>query len=70
MCCWAAWWARRSGIEERLERLGDRIQARVSRAATHSAVSEAFFTASLLFCVGPLTVVGSIQDGLTGDNER
>jgi uncharacterized membrane protein YqgA involved in biofilm formation len=25
-------------------------------------------TASLLFCVGPLTVVGSIQDGLTGDN--
>ena len=33
----------------------------------HSTVSEAFFTASLLFCVGPLTVVGSIQDGLTGD---
>ncbi len=30
-------------------------------------MSEAFFTASLLFCVGPLTVVGSIQDGLTGD---
>jgi uncharacterized membrane protein YqgA involved in biofilm formation len=24
-------------------------------------------TASLLFCIGPLTVVGSIQDGLTGD---
>jgi uncharacterized membrane protein YqgA involved in biofilm formation len=30
-------------------------------------VSEAFVTASLLFCVGPLTVVGAIQDGLTGD---
>ena len=29
--------------------------------------SEAFVTASLLFCVGPLTVVGSIQNGLTGD---
>jgi len=32
-------------------------------------VSEAFFTASLLFCVGPLAVVGAIQDGLTGDYE-
>ena len=26
-----------------------------------------FLTASLLFCVGPLTILGSIQDGLTGD---
>jgi hypothetical protein len=42
------------------------VQARLSRGA-HSTVSEAFVTASLLFCVGPLTVVGSIQDGLTGD---
>ena len=32
-------------------------------------MSEAFFTASLLFCVGPLAVVGAIQDGLTGDYE-
>ncbi len=54
------------GIEAWLERLGDRIQAAVSGDG-HSRVSEAFVTASLLFCVGPLTVVGSIQDGLTGD---
>lgn len=56
-------------IEDRLERLGDRLQAMTSRggAAGTSTVSEAFFTASLLFCVGPLTVVGAIQDGLTGD---
>ena len=54
------------GIERRLGQLGDAIQARVSRGVT-SRVSEAFVTASLLFCVGPLTVVGSIQDGLTGD---
>jgi uncharacterized membrane protein YqgA involved in biofilm formation len=56
------------GIEGRLARLGDRLQARVAGAgAEHSTVSEAFFTASLLFCVGPLTVVGAIQDGLSGD---
>ncbi len=54
------------GIERRLERLGDAIQARVSRGGG-SKVSEGFVTASLLFCVGPLTVVGPIQDGLTGD---
>jgi hypothetical protein len=54
------------GIEAWLARLGDRIQAAVSSDG-HSRVSEAFVTASLLFCVGPLTVVGAIQDGLTGD---
>lgn len=54
------------GVERWLERLGDRIQATVSRGR-ESTVSQAFVTASLLFCVGPLTVVGSIQDGLTGD---
>lgn len=54
------------GIERRLGQLGDAIQARVAGDG-HSRVSEGFVTASLLFCVGPLTVVGSIQDGLTGD---
>lgn len=56
------------GIERRLSALGDRIQARfASDDERHSRVSEAFFTSSLLFCVGPLAVVGAIQDGLTGD---
>jgi uncharacterized protein len=52
------------GIERHLERLGARIQSRVSRGGG-SRVSEGFVTASLLFCVGPLTVLGSIEDGLT-----
>jgi uncharacterized protein len=53
-----------AGIEARLKGLGDAIQRRTT---SRSTVSEGFFTASLLFCVGPLTVVGSIQEGLTGD---
>jgi uncharacterized membrane protein YqgA involved in biofilm formation len=57
------------GIERRLEALGDRVQARLAGEGGHSTVSEGFVTASLLFCVGSLTVVGSIQDGLTGDYE-
>ncbi|HWI06013.1 MAG TPA: DUF554 domain-containing protein [Solirubrobacteraceae bacterium] len=64
------------GIEARLSRLGDRLQRRVTRSRDaartgwgESRVSEAFFTASLLFCVGPLTVVGSFEDGLNGNVE-
>jgi uncharacterized protein len=57
-------------IEDRLQALGDRLQARFARDdGGHSTVSEAFFTASLLFCVGPLTVLGAIDDGLRGDIE-
>jgi hypothetical protein len=32
-----------------------------------STVSEAFVTSAIVFCVGPLTFLGSIQNGLTGD---
>jgi len=56
-------------IEQRLSRLGDRLQARVQKDGSRSTVSEAFFTASLLFCVGPLTVIGSFEDGLRGNLE-
>jgi hypothetical protein len=57
-------------IEGRLARLGDRLQARVRRDdGSTSTVSEAFFTASLLFCVGPLTVIGAFDDGLRGNIE-
>jgi uncharacterized membrane protein YqgA involved in biofilm formation len=55
------------GIERRLEALGDRVQGRLAKDGGHSTVSEGFVTASLLFCVGSLAVIGSIQDGLTGD---
>jgi uncharacterized membrane protein YqgA involved in biofilm formation len=54
------------GIERRLGRLGDAAQRRFS-SGPHSRVSEGFVTTSLLFCVGPLAVIGSIQGGLTGD---
>ena len=56
-------------IEGRLSRLGDRLQARLQRDGSRSTISEAFFTASLLFCVGPLTVIGSFEDGLRGNLE-
>ena len=61
-------------IEARLEGLGDRLRRRFERGRADEAeigsepstFVEAFVAASLLFCVGPLTVLGSIQDGLGG----
>jgi uncharacterized membrane protein YqgA involved in biofilm formation len=54
-------------LEGRLEALGRWLQARLASEQGHSTISEGFVTASLLFCVGSLAVVGSIQDGLTGE---
>jgi len=53
------------GIEAALKRLGDYLEKRFSRG--ESPVSRAFATTSLLFCVGPLTIIGSLEDGLRGD---
>ncbi|HEY8786820.1 MAG TPA: DUF554 domain-containing protein [Candidatus Limnocylindria bacterium] len=54
------------GVDARLNQLGDALQRRFARGAT-STVAEAFVTASIVFCVGPLTFLGSIQNGLAGD---
>lgn len=55
------------GIDDRLVALGDALQRRFHREGRASTVSDAFVTASIVFCVGPLTFLGSIQNGLTGD---
>jgi uncharacterized membrane protein YqgA involved in biofilm formation len=54
------------GLDARLNQLGETLQRRFARGTT-STVAEAFVTASIVFCVGPLTFLGSIQNGLAGD---
>jgi len=54
------------GVDARLNQLGASLQHSFTRGAT-STVAEAFVTAAIVFCVGPLTFLGSIQNGLTGD---
>jgi uncharacterized protein len=51
-------------IERALERLGDSFQARFSSSSGTFATG--FVTASLLFCVGPMAILGAIDDGLRG----
>ncbi len=53
-------------IEDRLEQLGQFFQAKFSKGSEQS-VAEGFVTASLVFCVGPMAILGSISDGLSGD---
>ncbi len=61
------------GIDAFLQRLGERIEMRWSTQVKGGKVvwngPRAFMTSSLVFCVGPMAVVGSIQDGLFGDYE-
>lgn len=49
-----------------LEALGNRFQA-VFPKGVGTSPAEGFITASLVFCVGPMAILGSIQDGLKGD---
>lgn len=57
------WW----DIERKLEDLGKVLEARFSKGKSDKFVT-GFVTASLLFCVGPMTVIGCLQDGLKGDH--
>lgn len=53
------------GIERRLEQFGGWFHRKVSRsAAGDSRFVDAFVDTSLLFCIGPLAVLGSFSDGL------
>jgi uncharacterized membrane protein YqgA involved in biofilm formation len=56
-------------LEDTLARLGAWLETRFAGGAgeTTSTFVRGFLTASILFCVGPITILGSIQDGLTGD---
>ena len=54
-------------LHDGLEWIGGWFQRRLARGDQPSRIAEAFVTASLVFCVGPLTILGSLENGLTGD---
>ncbi|GAA1703112.1 DUF554 domain-containing protein [Kribbella yunnanensis] len=51
-------------IEQRLEGFGAWLQHRFRRSDGESTFVEGFVTASMVFCVGPLTFLGALSDGL------
>ena len=60
------WWR----IEDGLRTLGEFLERKFSRAEDDGSnrFVRGFLTASLLFCIGPVAILGSIQDGLTGNS--
>ena len=55
------------GIEDKLNSLGDTIKAKLH--AENSRFTEGFVTATLLFCVGSMAIIGAFNDGLRHDPE-
>lgn len=54
-------------MDERLEALGKKLKERYSRDAGASFV-QGFIASSLLFCIGPMAIVGSLESGLKADH--
>lgn len=54
-------------LDGRLNKLGDTIEAKMGPGG-QGRIATGFVTASLLYCVGALSIVGSLQSGLTGDH--
>ena len=57
------WW----DLDGRMEQLGVWLKARADRRGGDNQFVQGFVTASLVVCIGAMAIVGSIQDGLTGD---
>lgn len=60
------WWR----IERKLKQLGEWLEAKTAgrnHAGDAQRFVRGFLSSSLLFCIGPMTILGAIQDGLSGD---
>lgn len=55
-------------IDKWLTKLGDYFENKFKKKDDKVSISEGFVTSSLLFCVGAMAIVGSLESGLNGDN--
>lgn len=55
-------------IDGAVNRLAEKVEEKFRKGGAKGALAEGFVSATLLFCVGSMTVTGSIQAGLIGDN--
>lgn len=56
-------------IDDKINRLGSWVEKKFNKGEKKVSIAEGFVTATLLFCVGSMTVVGSLNAGLLGDNQ-
>ena len=56
-------------LDAKLNKLGDDLQNKLTKGGEGSKFSEGFASATLLYCVGAMAIVGSLQSGLSGNHE-
>ena len=56
-------------LDGRLNRTVEKAAAKTAGAGKAGQISQGFITACLLFCIGAMTIVGSLNAGLKGDQE-
>ena len=56
-------------IDSKLNQMGDYLSKKFKSNDNKVSVSEGFVTACLLFCVGSMTIMGSLNAGISGDNK-
>ncbi len=55
-------------LDKRINQLGLRLEKAVNKKDGNTKIAEGFVAATLLFCVGAMTIVGSIDSGISGNN--
>lgn len=55
-------------LDGRLNHFAGRLEKKFQKTGGKTSLAEGFVTASLVFCVGAMTIVGALNDGLTGDH--
>lgn len=55
-------------LDDRIHALGDALEHRFQKGSGKGSLSEGFVTASLLFCVGAMAIMGALDSGLSGDH--
>lgn len=56
-------------LDGRLHRLGEKVEEKLTGGESKGSIAEGFVSASLLFCVGAMTIMGPLKSGLSGDHE-
>lgn len=57
-------------LNRKIQNVGDYFERKIKKdESSKISVTQGFVTGSLLFCIGAMTIVGSLNAGLTGDNQ-
>lgn len=55
-------------IDDKINRVGLFLERKLKKEGEPSSIAQGFMTGSLLFCIGAMTIVGSLNSGLSGDH--